>query len=209
MIFSIKDKLIGLLALIIIIGVFGFIFGYKQYSKVRTERDDAVENVSVLQKGNTTSVTKSGDTVKTNGVIQQTINDLMKNDTVKSKIIKDLNLRIKNITSITDGNAKGDWDLSAKSTTDTIHDTIHHIKIVYKETLFEDSCISQTVKQYKDSATSKTHIIIPIFAAMDLRYVDKWKIKNIIYWRTKFPFISAYSTCKNVTINLHQTDIKK
>ena len=207
MIIETKDKIIGILVILIILGTFGFIFGYKQYSKIKVERDFAKENVTILQKGVTISIAKNGDTVKTNGVIQQSMSELMKNDSIKSKEISNLKIKLKNITTITDGNVDGKWHEIIKFHNDTIHDIINGDRLV-KVGILSDSCITGNFRIEKDSMTSDYHVHIPLFAIVHNEFVDKWKIKNIIFWRSKYPFISAYTTCKNMTVELHQTNIK-
>ena len=200
----------GILILLILLASVSMWLSIEHKIRVKAENDRDIQkqNVSNLLQGTKTSINKNGDTTKITGILQQKIDDLLKSDSVKSKIIADLNLKPKNIKSVSDGSVKGGSVEPVKFHTDTIYDTITKEKIVIKEILTSDTCIRQSLIEYKDKTTLKTSISIPIFTATHMEFTDNWKLKNLIWWRKKYPFISAYTSCKNITIEIHQTDVQ-
>lgn len=207
MIFGIKDKIIGILGILLIIAGIA-IFGYRSVLiSTEKERDRFEQNSNALEKEAFVFKTANGQIVSENISLTKTNNELFEdNDSLKKKVLS-MKIKPKNVTSINTGTVN-------VNTIGTIimHDTVvidKEIERPFKTGLWNDAWATVILKQINDTISFQV-IYSDTATIIGSRYkIGKWKIKNIFVKRKIGYKISAMMGCPYSTIQVKQILIQE
>src|ERR1035437_4094616 len=175
---TIKKNIVTVLVIIIALLLLGLGLVYKHYVTVKTDRDNQIQNTTILQTKLVTTVDKYGDTIKTIGVLKESLSQALHNNDSLKSMIKGMNIKPKNVTGFGTGNVGVNNSIGVKlkdssitinilptNNQDSLTNSLCEEKVSIKTGDYKDEWLKGTFIYYKsqDSIGLKFSLNLPIF----------------------------------------------
>lgn len=208
--FGLKDRVIAVLLGICVLLLIAICFYAHELQITKEDRDIKAENVRVLLSRPKITISQSGDTIKTIGILKQTIKELTESNSSLLGQLNDMKIKKGHTTAIGTGttNTNQGGKVVFINDTDTIHDTVF---VKEKIGFFNDTWTHAVFHLVGDTMSFTYQRLDTLFYAKHIEKIGKFKPKNLIplpwFWRKKHEVISSKSACPYQSVLLQEVQI--